>query len=116
MKKAKKLPHTSFEVVPKKGQSIKVFCGRNVEPWHKDFKASRYGIVQHIITEEVKEVNKKTKEQKVIGTIEIAYIKECPPITTFDVDFFFDEKRVYFVQPVMDIPAPKLEIELIETI
>jgi len=102
------LPHTSFEVVPKKGQSVKVFMGRDVEPRHTDFKPSRYGIVQHIITEEVIEVNKKTKEQKVVGTIEIAYIKECAPINTFDVDFFLPEKRCYFVQPVMEIPAPEL--------
>lgn len=111
--KEPELKHWKFQVTPKAGQSVKVFIGRDVEAWHKDFKHSRYGIVQHIITEEVKHTDKKTKEETLIGTIEIAYIKECPPINTFDVDFFFEEKRVYFVEPVMDIPAAELETELV---
>ena len=90
-------PNIQFQQTPKAGQSVMVFMGGDVEPKHMAFKPSRYGIVQHIITEEVIEVNKKTKEQKVVGTIEIAYIKECAPINTFDVDFFLSEKRCYFV-------------------
>ncbi len=81
-----------FQQIPKAGQSVMVFMGADVYPDHKLFQPSRYGIVQHIITEPY------TGSMKGVETIDIAYIKECAPIDTFNVDFFFPEKRVYFVE------------------
>lgn len=106
--KKEKLKHTSFKVVPKKGESVMVFMGRDVEPKHREYKPSQFGIVQNIVTENVTKINKKTKVEKVVGTIEMVYLKECEPINTFDVDFFLPEKRCYFVQKPVEVE--KLEL------
>lgn len=92
MNKAPKInPNIQFQQTPKAGQSVMVFMGGDVSPQHKLFQPSRFGIVQHIITEAY------NGSVKGVETIEIAYIKECAPIKTHEVDYFFPEKRVYFV-------------------
>lgn len=89
----KELPkEIKFSVTPKVGQKVMVFCGRDTYPDQKGYLPSRYGIVQHIILEEYKGAKKG------IETVEVAYLKECPPIDTFSVDFFFPFERCYFVE------------------
>lgn len=86
------MKNIKFQVTPKAGQIVMVFIGADVPPQHKLFQPSRYGVVQHIITEPY------TGSMRGVETIDIAYIKECEPINSWNVDFFLPEKRCYFVQ------------------